>query len=352
VTVEAGVLRVGTDHRSAPLWVLERMRQYTPGSPGPVQIQTACSGGVLLSTCHRHELYLEGVEAGAAPGVFAARLGCPLDDLREVAPYLEVQCGASAARHLLRVAAGLESAVLGEDQVLAQVRQAYRAACERRSPGPALHRLFHAAFRAGRRVRSETELGTGVRSLAGAAVVRLEAALGTIAGRTFVVIGAGEMASLAAHRLHDRGAGRIIVANRTRARAGALAAEVQGETCEWAWRRTAVREADGVVCAVSTDRPVVPAAWLVEWAERRRTAVAIADLGVPRNVDAPDRPPAGVVLVDMAALSAAVAEADERRRAAVVAAEAIVEYELADWVEWTRARSCWERASRREPLAS
>lgn len=343
---EPEIVQVGADHHSAPFSVLERLHRCSISGDAEKAARASCDGVVALVTCHRHEIYLEGVAAARAQEIFARWLGFPEADLPEILPHLRVRTGAAAARHLMRVVAGLESAVLGEDQVLAQAREAYRRACQAGSAGPLLHRLFHAAFRVGRRVRGETGLCTGVRSLAGAGIAHLEETLHGVEGRSFAVLGAGEMASLAARRLRERGAGRLVIASRTRERAEALAAGVDGETCEWAWRHGALWQADGAVCAVSSERPVVEIDWLREWVGRHGAGVAIVDLGVPANVERSDEMPAGLVLVDMAALSSELREADDLRQAAIAEAGAIVEDELSELLRWLHMRHEYREAAR------
>ena len=322
------VLQVGVDRATAGV---ERLAALGAACAGPDAVDLALAAGqsvVALATCHRLELYLEGLDRGEALRLFAEWLGGHPD----VEP---VTCreGVDAARHLLRVVAGLESAVLGEDQILSQARTAYRAACAAQHAGRLLHRLFHAAFRAGRRVRGETDLAGGVRSLAGAGVAAIHRQFDGLRDRSVLVLGAGEMSGLAVRLLAGRQAGRVLVANRTAERASALAARFGAEPTPWEWRIGLLKSVDAVICATGASAPVLDAATLRQIAGQRSAPLLIVDLGVPRNVESTDV--AGIDLIDVDRLGALLAEEGSRRATAVREAGTIVEEELAGWVSWT-----------------
>lgn len=342
----SSILQVGVDHATAPLALLERLHRSLRAA-GTVELRSRCQGAVRLATCHRLELYLEGVPHADAVDLFRRWLGLSSAAVAELAPHLVVRGDENAATHLMRVAAGLESAVLGEDQIQGQVREAYRGACAAREPGPLLHRLFHAAFRAGRRARSETPLKQGGRSLAGSAVALLARELGDLPGASVLVLGAGEMARVAAARLRERGAGRLIFVNRTWAKALEMATEHGGEALPWAWRERALAEANGVVCATGAPEAVIPADWLAQALDApggRR--LVVVDLAVPRNVEVPSGSHAGLIVADVESLTRRLDDDAERRRGAIAAAQAIIAEELAVWVSWARTRE--ERAGREE----
>ena len=335
-----GVVEVGVDGRRAPLPVLERLlarrgeRASTPAEAG--------TGLVGLATCHRLELYTEGLGALRATERFRAWLGLSLPELAALHPHLAVREDAAAGRHLLRVAAGLESLVLGEDQIIGQVREAYRLSCEAREAGPLLHRLFHAAFRAGKRARSETSLREGARSLAECGVAFLSDRLGGLSDRCVLVLGAGEMGHVAVARLGERGVGRLLVANRTFSRAEALAAEAGGEALPWAWRARALEESDGVICACHANEPVLDGATLAAAAR----PIVVVDLAVPRGVEEPRRRPDGLVLADVEDVARHLPRDAERRRAAEGEAGRIVEEELAGWQSWAAGAARADRSGR------
>lgn len=342
---EPGVVLVGVDHRLVPLPVLERL--HARKAEVLPSLEPACPGLVRLSTCHRLELYTEGAGILRTIEIFRAWLALSSDEIAALNPHLSVRENGEAGRHLLRVAAGLESAVLGEDQILGQVREAYRRACAAREAGPLLHRLFHASFRAGKRARAETSLGEGGRSLAGCAVAWLGRRLGGIAGKAVLVLGAGEMGTVTAQNLKQRGAGRLLITNRTFSRAMALAAEVGGEALPWAWRRAALAEVNGIICACHAPEPVLFGEWLAA-AARPPRRLAVADLGVPRGVEPPAPVPPGLVLADLALLTARMNGDAERRRSAIGDAERIVEEEIREWLGWVDGRA--ERSGDRSRL--
>jgi glutamyl-tRNA reductase len=333
--VDPSVVQVGVDHRGVTLPVLERL-QSRRSEPPPL-ITTSGLGLVRLATCHRLELYAEGADVPLAIELWRSWLGLSKVELAALRGGVAVRDGANAGRHLLRVAAGLESVVLGEDQIQGQVRQAYRRACAAHEPGPLLHRLFHAAFRAGKRARGETTLKQGGRSLAGCGVAFLAHHLGGLAGKTFLVIGTGEMGTIASTRLKERGAGRLLLTNRTWSRAETLATELNAESLRWAWRAAALTEVDGAICACHAPEPVVRAEWLCAAAAPQEKLVVV-DLAVPRGVERPPVMPPGLVLADVETLAAHLRRDADLRLSAVDDAEGIVEEELGEWLAWVQAR--------------
>jgi glutamyl-tRNA reductase len=339
MSAEGAVVQVGVDHRTAPLEVIEALHRSLRCAPD-ADLRGRCGGVVRLATCHRLELYTEGATPQAAVRLFALWFGLSDAAALDLTPRLTVRIGETAAEHLMSVAAGLESAVLGEDQIQGQVREAYRAACAAGVAGPLLHRLFHATFRAGRRARGETPLKQGGRSLAGSGVAWLARELGDLGGCTVLVIGAGEMARVAAARLRERGVGRLLLVNRTWAKAQSLAALTGAEALPWAWRQRAVNEADGIVCASGAPEPVVPAAWLRSRVfDGSGQRLVVVDLAVPRNVEQPETAVEGLLIADVDGLSRRLADDAGRREGAVRAARAIIAEELGAWVSWVRVRS-------------
>lgn len=336
------LLQIGLDHRDGSLADLETLRAGMVAGAGSTDATVRL---VPLITCHRVELYLEGdLTPPGAYDLFARFTGTPRAAQH---PRPTLRSGEDAGRHLLRVAAGLESAVLGEDQVLGQVRAAYRSACAVGSPGPVLHRLFHAALRSGRLVRSHTELAHGHRSLAACGVAMLLERLGSDRPRRVLVLGAGEMAALAARRLAERGVEQVLIANRTRAHAERLASQVGAEVVPWAWRARKLVEVDGVVAAVGADRAILLPEDVVA-ASRRPGRPVLLDLGVPRNLPAVG----DAALIDMEHLLAHVAGDAARRRAAVADAERIVAEELSQWWRWVLNRANLSPTGRRTEAAS
>ena len=297
-------------------------------------------GTVLVSTCQRVELYLEATQPMPLAAL-AALLGVSSDWLVSAAPVAQ-RTGAGAVEHLLRVAAGLESAVLGEDQVLAQVRSAYSAACAQKTPGPVLHRLFHTALRTGKRVRNETTIARGNTSLAGAAVSAVKRHLGGVRGRTVLLVGAGEMNRIAADGLHKAGARRVLVTSRTMTSAQELAEPIAAEVLPWSWRAEALAGVDACITATGAPAAVIDGA-AVERASNGRADSAplvVVDLAVPCDVAVDlDCLPGGLLYENVATLAAAMRRDQHRRLGEVAAAEAIVREEVASFGAWLGRRS-------------
>jgi len=329
---EFGVVMAGFSNRTVPMTVLESARKAVEGCSISPVLALGVGGAVTVVTCHRVEIYVEGAVDAMGPALFDAWSGGRLGGRAPV-----VLKDGEAARHLLRVAAGLEAAVLGDENVLGQLRSAYRSACEGLSAGPLLHRMFHTAFRAGKRVRTETGLGRGGRSLAGEAVVVINRALGGLAERTVLVLGAGEMARTAAERLAKRGVGRLVISNRSLKRAKDLAAATGGEVVPWSWRGRVLRTVDAMIVGTGAPEPVLGAEELRAAAAARGRLVAV-DLSLPRNLEPPAEQAPGLELIDLVKLTSLLEGERERRQGDVVLAEGIVDQETEKWLVWARNR--------------
>ena len=228
---------LGASHHSAPVGLRERIdfaRRGIPEALEEIADITGLSEVVVLSTCNRAEIYAHA-EAPWPVGDTMAAFMSAFHDVPEpeLAPHLYRRQGADAARHLFRVVAGLDSLVVGEPQILGQVKDAFAIAADRGFTGAALNRLFHTSFTVGKRVRNETGLGEGAVSVSYAAISLARKIFGDLAGRRALVVGAGEMAELTATHLRSQSVGRIGVANRSAARAAALAAKVDGVAVPW-----------------------------------------------------------------------------------------------------------------------
>ncbi len=322
------LLAVGLERKCADVSHREALAVSEEDRAGVLQ-SLAALGGVdevaILSTCYRVEVYA----ASSAPAVAAASLRQALVaraggmDL----PLFE-QHGDAALRHLWRVAASLESAILGEPQILGQVREAFAAAASAGAAGRELGSLAHRTSSVARRVRAETSIGRAGVSWGHAAASLAEKVLGPLGGRRALVVGAGEMARLTAQHLAEQGASLVIV-NRTRQNAEALAGEVGGTACPMEALEEEMRAADVVVSAAPAAPPAfAPAALAALMKARRHARLVLVDLAVPRAI-----PPAsgrldGVYLCDLDDLERVQAAAMAERSAALAAAERIVEEEI------------------------
>jgi glutamyl-tRNA reductase len=301
----------------------------------------------MVSTCNRIELYgwssaREPREVVSALTALARRwMGddSRIDDLIATATH---RSGAEAARHLLRVASGLESQVLGDAQILGQVRRAYRRADEAGAVGPGLHRLFDAALHTGKRVQHETGLIGGKNSVGAEAAALAARRLGPLVQRRCVVVGCGKTGARAARQLVKLGAADVVLMNRSAARAQALAAEIWGRAAPFDSLHREMALADVVIVATSADRPPVRAASLKfcrEMAHASTRELLVIDLSMPRNVEPEVVGLPGVTLVDLDTLHPPIASAEATRRAAIPEAERIVEHELREFLAWVATGS-------------
>jgi glutamyl-tRNA reductase len=318
------LVQVGVSHTSAPLpW---RERLVVGGrAVGPEAAQLAGAAGVgealVLSTCSRIEAYAIGPDAGRLElellRRFAERAGCPFEELATV---VDVRHDVDAARHLLRTAAGLESPVLGEPEILGQLRHAHRSAVATGAAGPVLEQLVAHAVRAGRRVRTQTGLSTGPASLISTVVTLARGLVGDAAGRRALVVGSTRTARAAAERLLGEG-WSVTSASAGGGLEAALPAFdvlVTGSGGEAAIGRPALEAA---ACG-RADMPLL-----------------VVDLSVPRDVDPAARTLPGVLLYDVDDVAGAAQHAVAARRAHVPAAEAVVEDELRRFQDWHATRA-------------
>jgi glutamyl-tRNA reductase len=316
---------VGLSHKSAPIEVRERVA-LSGDTLKSALLELAGSEGVeeafVVSTCNRVEVYVQAHGDAAARRFFTARSP-------QAADHLYARAGVDAVRHLFRVSASLDSMVLGEQQILGQVKEAYGLASAAGVAGSYVSRLCNRAFATAKRIRTETEIGRGITSMSQVAVELVEKIFGDLRGRAILLAGAGKMGCLSAKALADLGADRILVTNRSSDRGLALAREVNGTFREWEELPRLLLEADVVI--VSTGAPTyVLGRDLVQSAmkARRHRSLCLIDLAVPRNVD----PAAGelpdVYAYDVDDLEKVVETTHEARRGEALRAEAIVEAEV------------------------
>ncbi|WP_233261912.1 glutamyl-tRNA reductase [Vitiosangium sp. GDMCC 1.1324] len=323
---------MGLSYRTAPLAVRERLALPEARQLELLQrLGEAPAEALLISTCNRVELYL------TAPDVAVARQRARVKLERlggtEVLEHLYEHQGEAALLHLFRVASSLDSMVLGEAQVLGQVKDALEQSQTAGTARGELSRMFAAAFRCAKRVRTETGIGMAATSMAGAAVALANRTLGGLEGKTVLLVGAGEMAGLAARHLKQAGAGLIVVVNRTLSRAEALAAEVEGIARPFDELFTLLVSADAVVSGTSSPVPLFHrenvAAVLEERGHHR--PLVLVDLAVPRNIAAGVDSLAQVRLHDLDDIQRFVAHneavrAEEARKASQLVDEEVARF--------------------------
>ncbi|HET9142595.1 glutamyl-tRNA reductase [Actinophytocola sp.] len=326
------ILAVGMSHRTADLRVLERAA--VPGAElGKILDEllgcAAVSEAMLVSTCNRVEVYtvVDGFHAGLGDvvGVLSRHAGLDSSVLYQ---HLYVHYAAAAAEHLFTVAAGLDSMVVGESQILGQVRAAYGVARTAGTVGRTLHELVQQALRVGKRVHTDTGLDQAGRSVVAEALTDAAATLGGLAGRRALIVGAGSMGALSAAALRRAGVARIVVANRTETRGARLATTLraQGLTADavgLAELPAAIAEADVLVSATGSADAVIAAGMVGP--RPAGAPLVICDLGLPRDVDTEVEALPGVDVVDLERLrrrlGTAPGELDTRRAAEIVAEE-------------------------------
>lgn len=288
---------------------------------------------ILLSTCNRTEAYLYGTEddADAVRAALAERAGTPWPE--DVAFELRSE---SAVRHVLQVTAGLRSLVLGDAQIFAQVKEAYRLGVEEDRVGPAMHRLMHTAFRTAKRVINETALSSGAASVPRVAVAAARTFVerhgaASLGERSLLIVGAGEMGRQTLEALRDDERKNVAVTNRSPERARRLAATFGLRVVPWEERYDAIAAADVVIVATGADEPVVRARDLVTDPQTTRLFV---DISVPRNVEREVDGLPGCEVLDLDTLNLWLVQTEQVRRAAVPAAERICDEMIAEFMTW------------------
>ena len=336
------LILLGVSHRTAPVDLRERL-DFSSRDLGAaveaVATRGAAAESVVLSTCNRSEIYV----ASGDPERAREDLVTFLSEYHSVPrkaflPHIFVHDDAAAARHLFRVAAGLDSLVVGEPQILGQVKDAFQIAAERQCAGPLLNKVFNWAFGVGKRVRTETALGEGAVSVSFAAVALARKIFGRLEGRRVLVIGAGEISGLTAEHLRAQGVAEIAITSRTLAHAETLAGQVHGTAVPWDEMLAALGRADIVITATGSQRPIISRQDVQSVTKRRAGPLFIIDIAVPRDVEASVGEIEQVFLYNVDDLQGIVQENLTRRGAEVAKAEAIVSEELARFTAWQRSR--------------
>ncbi len=337
------LLLVGVSHRTAPVELRERLDFSARGVDRALTALNASAGqdeAAIVSTCNRVELYIGCTEhetARAAIQRFLSEFhGITAEQL---APHIYVKTGQDAVAHLFRVASGLDSLVMGEPQILGQVKDAYGVASKMGFTGPLLNKLFHSAFAVGKRVRSETALAAGAVSVSYAAVELARKIFGNLKGRTVLVLGAGEMGKLTAIHMQSQGIGRLIIASRTAAHASALAESLGGMAMAWESMTAGLVEADILITATGASSPIISRALIAQTMKtRRQRPLFIIDIAVPRDVESDTGDIEEVFLYNIDDLQAVVQENISKRGTEASDAEQIVKQEVGKFLGWLNSR--------------
>lgn len=333
------IVLLGLNHKTAPLEVRERLSFPTEEDlrKGLNTLKSSpIEEGVILSTCNRVELYaVLGPSADRRDlleGVLSRMKGVPREHFSACLYYKE---GEEAVRHLFSVASSLDSMVIGEPQILGQIKEAYGLAKEVGTVGFLLHRLFQRAFFVGKRVRRETLIGDGAVSVSFVAVELAKRIFGDLRGKKVLVIGAGEMCELATRHLKAAGAGEIFVTNRTWQRALELARQVQGQAIPFDGFRGLLKEVDVVISSTGAPSFILKKEDLLGVLKTRRGApLFLIDLAVPRDIDPEVHKIDDVYLYDIDDLEGIAFENAKERLQEASKALQIVEEEVKKFSHW------------------
>jgi glutamyl-tRNA reductase len=329
------IVLVGLNHKTAPVEVRERLA-FTDEACGD-SLRALVDGevvreGLIVSTCNRVEVLASA--AGHHGADAAERLSRFLGNVRSIpfeafSGHLYTHADDAAVRHVFRVASSLDSLVVGEPQVLGQVRHAYSLAVEAGTAGKVLHKLIHQALHVAKRVRNETGIAASAVSISYTAVELGRKIFGSLKGATVLLVGAGEMAELAAQHLASAGATRVLVANRTYETAQQLAVKFGGEAVEFDTLEEHLASADIVICSTGAQSYVITREMAERARQSRRNRPAFfIDISVPRNIDPAVAKLGNLFVFDIDDLEAVVASNIREREREAERAELIVESEV------------------------
>lgn len=337
------LLALGINHKTAPVSLRERVT-FSPESMdqalNSLLQQPLVQGGVVLSTCNRTELYLSVEQQENLHEQLTAWL-CNYHKLSpdDVRQSLYWHHGNDAVRHLMRVASGLDSQVLGEPQILGQVKKAFAESQRGQSLSSELERLFQKSFSVAKRVRTETEIGASAVSVAFAACSLARQIFESLSELHVLLVGAGETIELVARHLREHQVKHMIIANRTRERAQSLASEVGAEVITLPEIDARLADADIIISSTASPLPIIGKG-MVERAlkTRRNQPMLFIDIAVPRDIEPEVGKLSNAYLYSVDDLQAIIQHNMAQRQAAAVQAESIVQQESMNFMTWLRAQ--------------
>jgi glutamyl-tRNA reductase len=331
----------GINHNTAPVHVRELFAfdaNALPEALSALHQQESVVEVVILSTCNRTEIYC-CLDDDSDNEILAWLHQFKQQDADSISPYLYHYQGGAAIRHLLRVACGLDSMVLGEPQILGQLKDAYSQSLNANTLGKSLGRLFQHAFAVAKQVRTDTAIGNSPVSVAFAAVSLAKQIFSDLAESTALLIGAGETIELAARHLHDNGIQRLIIANRTVERAHSLAMQVDGYAISLSELPAHLAEADIVVSSTASQLPILGKG-AVERAlkQRKRKPIFMVDIAVPRDIEEEVGLLEDIYLYCVDDLRDIIEENLQSRRDAALQAEEIIDTQVDHFLAWLRTQ--------------
>jgi glutamyl-tRNA reductase len=333
------ILLVGLNHRTAPVEIREQIAFSRDGAATALMLfrnQFPKAEAAIISTCNRVEILV--ASDGDSPTLndvvsfIAQSRDLPVNEFKS---YLYQLSGEQACRHFFRVASGLDSMVLGENQIVNQIKNAYTQASEQGTTGRVLNRLFHHAFEVSKRVRTDTQIGTGKLSVSSVAVDVAKKIFDDFSTKQTLVVGAGEMAQLVCQYLREANASKFVVTTRTLTNAKALADACQGEAVPFSELDAQLVNADIVITATACPMPFITPERIKEAQKHRRGRLLfLIDLAVPRNVDPECGKLEQVFVIDVDELGRMVAENQKLRNGQLEICERILDEEVAAFEQW------------------
>jgi len=300
---------------------------------------------MIVSTCNRVEFYfVTGRNQDPFETVAEFFRDFKNIDIKPLAENFRTRKGLHAADHLFRVAAGIDSMVLGENQIVSQLKEAYGSSCAVKAAGKVIHRLIHQAFRVGKQVRSDTEMGKGACSVSSSAVELLNSKIDALTRPAILFVGVNQMIKLAASRIHLIDSPSFTFANRTEARAVAFAEKFEGRGFGLDKLTDLIAESDVVFTCTSSSEPIITRSMMDKALEERRDRkLIVIDLAIPRDVDYPKENNNSIEIYDLEDIKHFVRDQQEKREQAIPQAEEIIERKLTEFNYW------WQHV-KQEPL--
>ncbi len=330
---------VGLSHKTAPIEIREKLTFPENRQEESLAILTSSADvieAVIISTCNRTEVYAVTAAGADAPGAVIDFM-CEYHglDRHDLMRYLYIHEGEAVVHHLFRVVASLDSMVIGEAQILGQVKAAYESAFDHNATGRIFNRLFRQSFEVGKRVRTETAIGESAVSISYAAVELAKKVFDTLEGRTVLVVGAGKMSELTAKHLCSNGVCNVLVANRTFDRAQELATRFEGTAIPYDELFVRMREADIVISSTAATQYVITREQVAGALKGRRgRPLFFIDIALPRDVDPAVNTLPDVFLYDIDSLNGVVESNLEERMREAERAEHIIAEEMAAFEQW------------------
>lgn len=333
----------GISHKTAPVELREKLAVPTDRVGDlllKLKTHADLSEAVILSTCNRFEVYARPQSNSTSSQSRLAQILCDVYGSQDVGASLYQHESGLAVRHLFRVASGLESLVIGESEVLGQVKSAYQFAHQQGATGKVTNVLFQRALFVGKAVRTQTSISEGASSIGSIAVQLAEKIFGKLNQHRVLLLGAGEMAEITARHLLSQKAGSICILNRTKSKADALAKNFNGESGSLEQLQSELHRADIVVCSTSAEKPLIVKS-LVEplMHERRSRSLYFIDIAVPRNVEPGVHEIENVYVYNIDDLQSIVDENMGQRKKEISQAESMVLKMAGEFEDWLKALS-------------